>query len=262
MHLVLKILKYCSCIFFLSCVKEQAVEMPEKSSPLEPQDTISFKHETIDTNHKNNTVSYLSSYEIAYKELGLVDLQEAVPDIRIKLMYADTANFLHRVIYDSLFRAYSVPLLAEKLKNSQAYLKKLNPRLSLLVCDAARPHHIQKLLWDSVKIDPRLRINYIAKPENISLHNYGAAIDVTIIDTEINQPLDMGSKVDFFGKISQPQFEEEFLKNGQLSDTAYQNRLLLRKVMLKGGLYPIHTEWWHFNACNKEYASQHFILLK
>jgi D-alanyl-D-alanine dipeptidase len=93
-----------------------------------------------------------------------------------------------------------------------------------------------------------------------SLHNYGAALDVTICD-EKGVPLDMGSDFDDFSEISFPNKEVYFYSKGRLSDKQMKNRKLLRKVMRKEGFRNLPTEWWHFNACSKMDASKKYKLI-
>ncbi len=205
---------------------------------------------------------YFSTQERYMMENGLVNVKEMDSSIQVKLIYNDTCNFLHYRIYDSLSIAFLPKDIAIKFCNAQKYLKDLNSSLSLVIFDAARPHHIQKLIWDSLKMEPNIKYNYIATPWDISLHNYGAAVDVSIKDTRNDQLLDMGTSVDHFGQLAEPIYEMRFLKNKQLSDTAYKNRVLLRKVMKKAGFNYIPSEWWHFNSCNKEFAAQTYTLIK
>lgn len=203
-----------------------------------------------------------SSMEHYMMQNGLIDVKQLDSSIQVNLIYNDTCNFMHRKIYDSLSIAFLPKDIANKIVNAQKELKTINPALSLIIFDAARPHHIQKLIWDSLDMDPNIKFNYVATPWDISLHNYGAAVDVTIKDMRKNELLNMGTIIDHFGQIAAPLHEMRFLKNKQLSDTAYKNRVLLRAVMKKGGFTPINTEWWHFNSCNKDFAAQTYTLLK
>ncbi len=203
-----------------------------------------------------------SSMERYMLQNGLIDVKGLDSSIQVNLIYNDTCNFLHRKIYDSLSIAFLPKDIAAKFVNAQKELKSINPSLSLIIFDAARPHHIQKFMWDSLKMEPNIKFNYVATPWDISLHNYGAAVDVTIKDMRKNELLDMGTIIDHFGQIAAPLHEIRFLKNKELSDTAYKNRVLLREVMKKGGFTPINTEWWHFNSCHKDFAAQTYTLLK
>ena len=124
------------------------------------------------------------------------------------------------------------------------------------------PLHLQQLMWDSLKIEPNLKYNYLAPPYQESLHNYGCAIDLSIIDISTNKPLNMGTEFDAFTKLSQPAYEWQFLKTNELTSEAFENRKLLRKVMQLAKFYPITSEWWHFNYCTKEQAMLRFELVK
>jgi len=198
---------------------------------------------------------YLFSY-------GLTNVNDLDTSIKLSLKYSDTANFLHICIYDTLTKALLPCAIALRLCNVQYYLKHINPDLSLIIFDATRPLSKQKLMWDSLKMEPNYKYNYVSPPWDISLHNYGAAVDLSIIDIKKNQLLDMGTSFDYFGKLAEPIYEYQFLKNKQLSDTAYKNRLLLRDIMKKAYFYSINSEWWHFNACNKDFAALTYTLIK
>jgi zinc D-Ala-D-Ala dipeptidase len=155
--------------------------------------------------------------------------------------------------------AYIMPI---KLCNAQFFLKQINPDYSLLIYDAARPLHIQQMMWDSLKLDTLTRRKYLAPPNQTSLHNYGCAVDLSIINIKTNQQLDMGTPFDFFGTLSQPAWEWFYLKDSTLSCKAFDNRQLLRDVMKKARFRPITSEWWHFSICSKEEAAFRFKLIK
>ena len=72
----------------------------------------------------------------------------------------------------------------------------------------------------------------------------------------------MGTAFDFFGELSEPKREKEFVENGKLSQEALNNRLLLRTVMMKAGFTTITSEWWHFNATNKVTAAARYELIE
>ncbi|MBK7818060.1 MAG: hypothetical protein IPJ60_11335 [Sphingobacteriaceae bacterium] len=59
-------------------------------------------------------------------------------------------------------------------------------------------------------MEPNIKFNYVATPWDISLHNYGAAVDVTIKDMSKNELLDMGTIIDHFGQIAAPLHEMRF----------------------------------------------------
>jgi D-alanyl-D-alanine dipeptidase len=192
---------------------------------------------------------------------NLVNIHSLDTNIRVALHYASSQNFLKKPIYLGLQNCYLPCEVAIKLCNAQMYLKEQFPLYNLIAFDAVRPLHIQQQMWDELEMPVEQKINYLAHPSSISLHNYGAAVDVGLIG-EDNVLLDMGTTFDYFGDLSQPKKELRFYKEGKLSKQALANRLLLRQVMLKAGFTIIATEWWHFNSTNKTIAAQRYELIQ
>jgi D-alanyl-D-alanine dipeptidase len=118
------------------------------------------------------------------------------------------------------------------------------------------------MMWDSLKMHPDLKYNYLSPPDETSLHNYGCAADVTIMRTTDSTVLDMGTEFDQFSRLSQPIYETVFLKNGELDSMAWQNRRLLRYIMKRAGLKGINSEWWHFSLCTREEAAKGYQLIR
>ena len=191
--------------------------------------------------------------------LGLINIHEINPTIGVQLKYATTDNFTGQVLYKDLTDAYLQPDVAVMLGKAQKYLRSLYPELNLLVYDAARPLSVQQIMWDCVKDTPYR--NYIAHPDKAGLHNYGAAVDLTIADSAWS-PLDMGTPFDFFGKKAGTGNEKELEKQGLLNIRQVENRQLLRKVMHHAGFRSISGEWWHFNACTLNEAQKRYPLIR
>ena len=102
---------------------------------------------------------------------------------------------------------------------------------------------------------------YVSNPKNGSLHNYGAAVDITVAKKN-GVALDMGTPYDFFGEAAEPQLESILLANGTLTAIQIQNRKILREVMVKAGFIQLPTEWWHYNACPREDAKIKYKILE
>jgi D-alanyl-D-alanine dipeptidase len=191
----------------------------------------------------------------------LVNINSLDSNIRVVLHYSTSHNFLNKDLYHGLQNCYLPCEVAIKLSNAQQFLNSQYPNYHLIVFDAVRPLHIQKQMWDELDMPAKDKINYLAHPSDISLHNYGAAVDVGIIgDNDVL--LNMGTAFDFFGELSEPKREKEFVENGKLSQEALNNRLLLRNVMMKAGFTTITSEWWHFNATNKITAATKYELIE
>lgn len=192
---------------------------------------------------------------------GLVDIHTIDSTIQVDLKYSTETNFMNTDVYGSIKNAYLQKEVALKLKQAQQHLKALYPNYSLLIYDAARPLSIQQNMWDTLKNQIADRSRYLSNPANGSLHNYGAAVDITIVDSLL-QPIDMATPFDFFGIEAHPEKESFLLQKGVLNSQQINNRQLLRKVMREAGFFNIQTEWWHFNACTLLYAANNYSLIK
>jgi len=193
---------------------------------------------------------------------GLVEVTSNAPGVLVELKYATTDNFMGKDVYACLRHAYVQKPVLEMLKKAQSALEKKHPGYHLLIYDAARPLSIQWVLWNTLtQYPPAERQKYVANPKEHSIHNYGSALDLTVADGQ-GKPLDMGTKFDFFGDLAYPSKEKALLAAGKLSQTAYQNRLILRDAMLSAGFMRIEFEWWHFNAFSRAEAKRRFPVVQ
>lgn len=203
-------------------------------------------------------VAYLGPEEFE----GLVDVRGYNNAIYVDLKYASEDNFMGLQLYDRMKRAYLQPDVAQRLAYCQIYLSALDTSMHLLVYDAARPVDVQRLMWNALDtIPPSERGKYVSNPANLSLHNLGCAVDITICNSE-GIALDMGAGFDDFRDIAFPSKEAKYLKSGALTNEQHENRLLLRKVMSSQKFRQLPTEWWHYNAYSREVASKKFKALQ
>lgn len=217
--------------------------------------------DTLSINTGGKVKDKLSDIEIEMIHHGLVDIQSIDSTLLVDLKYSSKDNFLGFDLYGELDRCFLQKDVAEKLKNANSYLKELHPEYVLLIYDGARPRSIQKKMWDTIRTMPVKQGVYVSNPKFGSLHNFGAAVDLTIADKSGN-PLDMGTPYDYFGDLAHPEKEKYFLSTGELTSEQVANRLLLRKVMRKGGFFGIQSEWWHFNACTREVAATKYQIIE
>ncbi|HLP10818.1 MAG TPA: M15 family metallopeptidase, partial [Flavobacteriales bacterium] len=101
------------------------------------------------------------------------------------------------------------------------------------------------------------KIKFLSNPAFGSVHNYGAAVDLSIC-TKKGEELDMGTPYDDTASLAYPILESRFLQRGELTKEQLKNRQLLRSVMYKSGFFGIQTEWWHFNAMTRDVAAAKF----
>jgi D-alanyl-D-alanine dipeptidase len=227
-------------ILFFSCSDVIPSKKVEAKTNKIPKPTI----EAIPSEKLKDT-TFLSHY-------NLVDVQSLNKDIFVELKYATSDNFMGIVLYDRLKNAYLQKDVAERLSKVQDYLSELKPGFHLLIYDALRPVSVQQKMWDALdSLPPAQRGKFVSNPKNRSLHNLGAAVDLTIVNQN-GEPLDMGARYDDIRQIAYPSKEKQFLAEGKLSAVHIENRDLLRKVMKSQKFRQLQTEWWHFNACSRD----------
>jgi D-alanyl-D-alanine dipeptidase len=194
-------------------------------------------------------------------ELGLVDIQKVNPKLLIDLKYATNDNFMKMQLYDTLVCVFLQRDVALRLSKCQDLLDSIKPGYRLLVFDGVRPVQVQREMWNALDTIPKhARGKYVSNPALGSLHNFGAAVDLTIVDS-MGNALDMGAGYDDFRDVAFPKYEARFLKSGELTEQQVNNRKLLRTVMRSQRFYNIPSEWWHFNALNRVRASHKYQLL-
>ncbi|QOY94498.1 M15 family metallopeptidase [Massilia sp. UMI-21] len=173
----------------------------------------------------------------------------SIEGIAIDLRYATGNNFVGRDLYSPFDCAWLHRDAAAALEQLVAWLKERRPGYTALVLDALRPQRVQQQLWDALA-GTGLQM-YLANPVRGSIHSYGMALDITLLD-EAGRELDMGTGFDDMTDLSHPALEEGFLAAGKLSEAQVANRRLLREGMLQAGFFGINTEWWHFDCGDRE----------
>lgn len=203
----------------------------------------------------------LTAVEKSFIDAGLVDLHSIDSSIAVDLKYATEDNFLKTNLYGDLTRCYLHPLVAQKLANAQKLLKEKYPYYSIKIFDGGRPHSIQQKMWNELKVPEHLKDKYVSDPSVGSLHNYGCAVDVTLINEE-GWEMDMGTPYDYFGELAHPIAEQRLLSEYRLTWRQFENRKLLREIMTKAGFTIITTEWWHFNGSSLAIATNSYKIVK
>ncbi len=169
----------------------------------------------------------------------------SIANVETDLRYASPDNFVGRDLYSPLDCAWLHRIAAEGLEAANAWLKIRRADVRFLVLDAMRPQRVQEQLWHA--LDGTGLQMYLANPERGSIHSFGMAVDITLIDSQ-GRELDMGTPFDDLTDLSHPGKEAEFLGQGALSQFQIDNRQLLRNAMHYGGFSGINTEWWHFDC--------------
>lgn len=190
---------------------------------------------------------------------GLIDVSTLDPSIEVYLVYATPYNFMGRVLYDNLNKAYLIPEAAAMLKKAADLLRAKRPDLHLVIYDAARPLSIQKQMWELVEGTDKE--DFVANPVRHGMHNYGAAVDLTLADCT-GHPVDMGGEYDYFGDASRVDKEAQLLADGIITKKELAYRKLLREVMTEAGFLVEPSEWWHFNTFTSHETRERFKVIE
>ncbi len=194
---------------------------------------------------------------------GFVYVADHIPTIQMDLRYTGSNNFVGKPI-DGYKR--EVVILSEAatkaLKNVQDELNSAN--LSIMVYDSYRPQQAVNhfIRWARDLNDTIMKARFYPKVEKRNLfkegyiasrsgHSRGSTLDITIVDLETCEPLDMGSPYDFFGS-------ESWVENNNLTKEQRANRTLLQSIMTKHGFRNYPKEWWHFTLRGEPFPETFF----
>ena len=206
-----------------------------------------------------STTCHANEIEKKFIEAGLVDIHTIDKSIKIDLVNSDPdKNYFRENFYYGLNKAYLRKEVAQKVSSAQKYLKSEFPEYSILIMDAARPRSVSQLMYDKMKGTKFEK--FVANPNRGSMHNYGIAVDVTIVDRDDNE-IDMGFTPFYKSNLS-IYWGYVKLKMFNLSETQKNNRKLLSTVMKKAGFLPLSYEWWHFNGMPKDEARNNYKIIE
>lgn len=174
----------------------------------------------------------------------LVRIVEYLPSVREELAYASEENFTGQRIYD-FYNAYLRYGTVKKLAAASAELEEMG--LGLLVWDGFRPVSAQAALWD---ICPDAR--YVSHPvTGTRAHCRGNAVDLTLVDLETGEKLEMPTGFDDFSALADRNYSD-------CPETAAENARLLEIVMKKHGFKPYSAEWWHYTDTESYPVEENF----
>ena len=173
----------------------------------------------------------------------------SVAGIAVDLRYATPHNFVGRDLYSPYDCAWLHREAAAGLELAVAWLAANRPGYTALVLDALRPQRVQQQLWDALD-GTGLQI-YLADPARGSIHSFGMALDITLLDAA-GREVDMGTGFDDLTERSQPGLEQVLLARGDITQAHVDNRHLLRSAMAHAGFAGISSEWWHYDFGDRD----------
>jgi len=194
-----------------------------------------FKSQRLSTsfiNKKNKlSIPFCMNLNTDFSDDYFVDIKSLESSVVEDIRYATTNNFTSKVIYECPRCLMRYGAAKDFVKAAREFLT-MGYRIK--VFDCYRPHSAQYKLWE---IMPNK--NYVANPDKGSIHNRGAAVDMTLVDS-LGYELDMGTGFDYFGLKAYSIFFD-------LPEEVIKNRRLMWSVMNKHGFKEIKTEWWHLS---------------
>lgn len=164
--------------------------------------------------------------------MRLVAVDQFVPGVVLDIHYATDENFMKRPLYPRAAAYLRFPAVLA-LRRVQ---EDLAPHgLGLKVWDSYRPYSVTEAMWEPYK-DP----DFVADPAKGSRHNRGAAVDVTLVNLETGEELEMPTPYDEFSLRAAANFSE-------LPADVITNRERLRSAMERHGFKVLASEWWHYD---------------
>lgn len=192
-----------------------------------------------------------------------VNVKDAIPKVEVDVRYYSDDNFVGKRV-----DGYNKPIVyltkeaAAALSKVQAELMKES--LGLKIFDGYRPQKAVNhfVRWAKVPSDTLTKSKYypeVRKADVFKLgyvasrsgHSRGSTVDLTIIDLETGEELDMGSGWDFFGPIS-------WHAATNITSKQKANRLKLKNVMSKYGFKAYSKEWWHYTLRDEPFPNRYF----
>lgn len=194
---------------------------------------------------------------------GFVVLTDVVPDVLLEMRYYSTFNFVGTRV-----DGYDEPIALMTREAAQALKEVSDEAMSLgyriKIWDTYRPQmavdHFcrwgenvsdtltKRYFYPYLDKDVVFDQGYIARRSG---HSRGSVADLTLVDMKTGRDLDMGYGFDWFGGESHPDYKG-------ITEEQFNNRMLLRKLMLKHGFLPIEEEWWHFVLKDEPYPDTYF----
>ena len=218
-----------------------------------------------------------------------VKVTEAVPDVILEIRYFSTYNFVGTRVDGYLApTALLTCVAADSLRAASDEAMQMGYRFKIY--DAYRPQmavdhfvrwaadltasEMKPYFYPDVDKSVLFDEGYIAAKSG---HTRGSTVDLTLVDMATGKELDMGGVFDWFGLESHPDYcgdpdtqtfqgktgcarkrlERKGLNPG-LSQEQFNNRMILRSLMLRHGFQPIDSEWWHFTLKNEPFPDTYF----
>ncbi|MBQ1496603.1 MAG: D-alanyl-D-alanine carboxypeptidase family protein [Bacilli bacterium] len=200
-------------------------------------------------------------YEIMQKEViySIVNADKAIYHIHGNLIPQITGKKLYPNI--NLNGKPFIPLMLNTaIKLFKAEEDFLKQGLTIKIYDAYRPYAITKFLYKNLlkytdeyydflngKINNHKYDETDFLAAKTSTHNYGIALDMTLVDLKTNKELEMQTRMHDLSIYS-------------VTDYNNENANILANVMKKNNFAPLDSEWWHFQDNDSKIDYMNFYI--
>ena len=202
-------------------------------------------------------------YVISRDSSGFVNISDVACDVILELRYYSTYNFIGDRIdgyHEPIALLTKEAALALKAASDEA----LENGYRIKIYDAYRPQmavehfvrwakdlsdtRMKNIFYPEVSKENLFSEGYIAEHSG---HSRGSTIDITLFDMAKGCEADMGGYFDYFGAVSHSDYKE-------LDEKQYNNRMLLKRIMVNCGFSPLREEWWHFTLEDEPFKDTYF----
>ncbi len=176
-------------------------------------------------------------FEPALQKDALVDVTRYSDDIYIDMLLAKDENIAGGNVYGQEICLLQRDTLDKLLAAQEMFMK---DGYSIIIYDAYRPYSVTCKMFDIHKDG-----TYVAGKRFGSIHNKGAAVDISIVDNSTGLPVEMPSPIHTLDSRSNR-------SNPNMTATARANMNYMAEIMRKCGFTTIASEWWHFTDIDSD----------
>jgi zinc D-Ala-D-Ala dipeptidase len=187
-----------------------------------------------------------------FTEIGIVDIEQVIPDVALDIRYAGANNFVGMPIegYEAP-KCFLLAQAAAALARAEAALRERGLRLKIFDCYRPVRAVKQFVRWAEDLQDERMKAQFYPKLDKsqllgeyiapVSGHSRAATLDLTLLSCERTscEELDMGTPFDFFDVRAHTDFAD-------VTPEQRKNRDRLRQALQAEGFENYAAEWWHY----------------
>jgi D-alanyl-D-alanine dipeptidase len=213
--------------------------------------------------NSESRTSSTSTETISPLPAGFVYVNEEIPSVLLDIRYYSDNNLVGTQIDG--YKAPAAILTREAATALQAVSEDLGRQgYALKIFDTYRPTKAVDhfLRWSKDLNDQKMKAEYYPNVNKQDLfylgylgaksgHSRGSTIDLTLVNKQTSEEIDMGSHWDLLDPRSA--WDTTLITPQQSA-----NRQVLKNAMQNHGFKTIRTEWWHWTLIKEPYPNKYF----